>query len=104
MGIVTSCELALDQAARAGVDSTLGKLAQGRVRHGGRLGRQWRGELVNPKAGLSPPLWGVKGGGGGGDQPVRVRTDLARPLRDSDRDRERDIVSDTGGGISAAHL
>src|ERR1700676_2643590 len=99
MGIVTSCELALDQAARAGVDSTLGKLAQGRVRHGGRLGRQWRRELVNRMAVLALLLGDVKRVVGGGDQPVRVRTDLARPLRDTDRDRERDIVSDTGGGV-----
>src|SRR5882724_7787673 len=104
MGMATSSEQVVDQAARAGVDSTLSKLAQGRVRHGRGLGRQWRRELVDRMAVLALLLGDVKRVVGGGDQPVRERADLARPLRDANRDRERDILSNTGGGIVTAHL
>ncbi len=41
---------------------------------------------------------------GGGDQPVRKRAGLAGPLRDPDRDRDRDVVADTGLGILATHI
>src|SRR5260370_234646 len=47
---------------------------------------------------------GVKGGVGGGDQPVGKRAGLFGPLRDADRDFDRNIRAHAGLGVGAAHI
>ena len=79
-------------------------LAQGQFRQQVLLGRQWRSGVVDRMAVLAVFLGDVERVVGGGDQPVRERTDLPGPLRDADRDRDRDIRTDAGLGILAADL
>src|SRR5271169_3084381 len=76
--------------------------AQDRFRYCRGVGRQrWRG-LVNRMAVLALFLGDVERVVGGRDQSVRECADLAGPLRDTDRDRQRNILPDAGGGVGAA--
>src|SRR5450755_2931569 len=79
-------------------------LAQGRHCPGGNHRRQrWR-EVIDRIAVLAVFLGGVERVIGGSHQPVRERAHLPGPLRDTDRERDRDIRAHAGLGILAAHI
>ena len=66
--------------------------------------RQRRRRIVDGVAVLAVLLGGIERVVGRGHQPVRVRADLPVPLRDPDRERNRDFIADAGLGIGAAHI
>src|SRR5258707_3375513 len=81
-------------------------LAQGQFRHRFAIdcGRQRRCRVIDGMAVLAVILGSVKRMVGGGHQPVRERADLPGPLRDADRERDRNIRADAALGVLAAHF
>src|SRR5579872_4702060 len=65
---------------------------------------QGRGEFVNRMAVPALLLGDIQRMVGGRDQPIRERPDFARPLRDPDRNRDRNVVANAAGGVIAADI